>query len=130
MLPKRNYYLNDYFDLFDKTYYQEKEYMKTDIYEINDKYIIETDLPGIKKENIKINYENGYLTIKANKTILSSNTNTYIRRERFYGEIKRTFYIGIKKEHDIKASYQEGILKISFPKEDITTKASKNITVS
>lgn len=130
MLPKRNYYLNDYFDLFDKTYYQEKEYMKTDIYEINDKYIIETDLPGIKKDNIKINYENGYLTIKANKTILSSNTNTYIRRERFYGEIKRTFYIGIKKEHDIKASYQEGILKISFPKEDITTKTSKNITVS
>ena len=130
MLPKRNYYLNDYFDLFDRTYYQEKEYMKTDIYELNNKYIIETDLPGIKKENIKINYENGYLTIKANKTILSSNTNTYIRRERFYGEIKRTFYIGIKKEHDIKASYQEGILKISFPKEDITTKASKNITVS
>ena len=130
MLPKRNYYLNDYFDLFDKTYYQEKEYMKTDIYEINDKYIIETDLPGIKKENIKINYENGYLTIKANKTILSSNTNTYIRRERFYGEIKRTFYIGIKKEHDIKASYQEGILKISFPKEDIPQKTSKNITIS
>ena len=130
MLPKRNYYLNDYFDLFDKNYYQEKEYMKTDIYEFNDKYIIETDLPGIKKDNIKINYENGYLTIKANKTILSSNPNTYIRRERFYGEIKRTFYIGIKKEHDIKASYQEGILKISFPKEDITTKTSKNITVS
>ena len=130
MLPKRNYYLNDYFDLFDKKYYQEKEYMKTDIYEFNDKYIIETDLPGIKKENIKINYENGYLTIKANKKISSSNNNTYIRRERFYGEINRTFYIGIKKENDIKASYHEGILKISFPKEDLTTKTTKNITVS
>ena len=130
MLPKRNYYLNDYFDLFDKNYYQEKEYMKTDIYELNDKYVIETDLPGIKKENIKINYENGYLTIKANKKILLSNPDTYIKRERFYGEIKRTFYIGIKKENDIKASYQEGTLKISFPKEDIITKSSKNITVS
>ena len=130
MLPKRNYYLNDYFDLFDKKYYQEKEYMKTDIFEKDNKYIIETDLPGIKKENIKINYENGYLTIIVNKKISSLNNNTYIRRERFYGEIKRTFYIGIKKENDIKASYQEGTLKISFPKEDIITKSSKNITVS
>ena len=130
MIPKRNYYLNDYFDLFDKNYYQEKEYMKTDIYELNNKYIIEIDLPGTKKDNIKINYENGYLTIKVNKTNLLINPNTYIRRERFYGEIKRTFYIGIKKEPDIKASYQEGILKITFPKEDLTTKTTKNITVA
>ena len=54
MLPKRNYYLNDYFDLFDKNHYKEKEYMKTDIYEKERQYIIETELPGIKKENIKI----------------------------------------------------------------------------
>ena len=130
MLPKRNYYLNDYFDLFDRNYSKEKEYMKTDIFESNNKYIIEIDLPGIKKEDIKINYENGYLTIKASKTILTSNPNTYVRRERFYGEIKRSFYIGIKKETDIKASYKEGILQISFPKEDIQNNTLKNITVS
>ena len=129
MLPKRNYYLNDYFDLFDRNYYKEKEYMKTDIYEKDNKYIIEIDLPGIKKENIKINYENGYLTIKVTKNVLTANPNTYIRRERFYGEITRSFYIGIKKETDITASYQEGILKIKFPKEDLPQKSSKNITV-
>lgn len=130
MLPQKNYYLNDYFDLFDRNYYKEKEYMKTDIYELDNKYIIETDLPGIKKENIKINYNNGYLIIKATKKILSSNQNTYIRRERFYGEIRRSFYIGIKKENDIKATYKEGILQISFPKEDYQQKETKNITVS
>lgn len=130
MLPQKNYYLNDYFDLFDRNYYKEKEYMKTDIYELNNKYIIETDLPGIKKENIKINYNNGYLIIKATKKILSSNQNTYIRRERFYGEIRRSFYIGIKKENDIKATYKEGILQILFPKEDYQQKETKNITVS
>lgn len=130
MLPKRNYYLNDYFDLFDRNYSREKEYMKTDIFESNNKYVIEIDLPGIKKEDIKINYENGYLTIKASKTILTSNPNTYVRRERFYGEIKRSFYIGIKKETDIKASYKEGILQISFPKEDIQKNSQKNITVA
>lgn len=130
MLPKRNYYLNDYFDLFDVPFTREKEYMKTDIYEKNNKYIIEMDLPGIRKTDIKINYENGYLTIKAIKTVLNSDPNTYVRRERFYGEIKRSFYIGIKKETDIKATYQEGILQISFPKEDIPKKTSKDITVS
>ncbi len=116
MLPKRNYYLNDYFDLFNSRLDKEKEYMKTDIFEHNNRYIIETDLPGIKKEDIKINYENGYLTIQASKNTLSSNPNTYIRRERFYGEIKRSFYIGIKEESSIKATYQNGILLISFPK--------------
>lgn len=130
MLPKRNYYLNDYFDLFDNNYNREKEYMKTDIFEHNNKYIIETDLPGINKEDIKITYENGYLTIKVTKKHLSSNPNTYVRRERFYGEIKRSFYIGIKKESDIKATFHNGILQISFPKEDIPTNTSKNITIS
>lgn len=130
MLPKKNYYLNDYFDLFNSRLDKEKEYMKTDIFEHDNKYIIETDLPGIKKEDIKVNYENGYLSITAIKKNLSSNPNTYVRRERFYGEIKRSFYIGIKKETDIKASYQNGILQISFPKEDNPTKTSKNITIS
>ena len=130
MLPKRNYYLNDYFDMFNMPYNREKEFMKTDIYEKDNKYILEVDLPGIKKENIKINYENGYLTITAEKTVLSSRPDTYIRRERFYGEIKRSFYIGIKKESELKARYIEGILTITFPKEDIPKKVSKNITIA
>ena len=129
MLPKRNYYLNDYFDIFNMQLNREKEYMKTDIYEKQNKYILEIDIPGIKKENIKINYENGYLTITAEKTVLSSNPDTYIRRERLYGEIKRSFFIGEKKEIDIKANYENGILTISFPKEDIPKKEKQNITI-
>ena len=120
MLPKRNYYLNDYFDIFNMPYTKEKEYMKTDIYEKQNYYILEIDLPGIKKDHIRINYEFGYLTI----------TDTYIRRERFYGEIKRSFYIGIKKETEIKAYFKDGTLSISFPKEDLPSKTNKNITVS
>ena len=129
MVQKKNYYLNDYFDLFNQNQSIEKEFMKTDIYELNNKYIIETDIPGINKEDIKINYENGYLTIKIVKK-LSSDLNTYIRRERFFGEIKRSFYIGIKKETEIKAIYKEGTLYISFPKEDEPTKTTKNITIT
>ena len=130
MNHNRNYYLNDYFDLFNNPYNKEKEYMKTDIYEKDNRYILEMDLPGIKKENIKINYDNGYLTIYANKNTLSSSPDTYIRRERLYGEIKRSFYIGIKRESDIKALYQNGILTISFPKEDQKKNLLKNILIS
>ena len=128
MLPKRNYYLNDYFDMFNIP--NNKEYMKTDIYEKDNKYILEIDLPGIKKENIKVFYENGYLTISAEKNALSSDPSAYIRRERFYGEIKRSFYIGIKNEADLKAKYTEGILTIIFPKEDVPKKETKNINIT
>ena len=130
MLPKKGLYLNDYIDVFNNPYQKEREYMKTDIYESDGRYYLETDLPGIKKDNIKITYDNGYLTINAEKKFLSTNPETYIRRERFYGEIKRSFYIGIKKESDILAKYKEGVLTISFSKQDIPKKDNKNITIS
>ena len=126
MLSK--YYLNDYFHLIDSTLLKEIEYMKTDIREEVNKYIMEIDLPGLKKEDILINYENGYLTIKAVKKV-ELKTEVYVRRERFYGEVKRSFYIGEKKESDIKANYENGILTISFPKEEIPKKEIPNITI-
>ena len=126
MLPR--YYLNDYFTLIDSPVVKEREYMKTDIREYQNKYIMEIDLPGLKKEDISINYENGYLTIKASKTV-DLKLEVYVRRERFYGEIKRSFFIGEKKEIDIKANYENGILSISFPKEDIPKKEKQNITI-
>ena len=103
MLSK--YYLNDYFPLIDSPLLKEREYMKTDI-----------------------NYENGYLTIKAVKKV-ELKTEVYVRRERFYGEVKRSFYIGEKKESDIKANYENGILTISFPKEEAPKKEIPNITI-
>ena len=129
MVQKKTYHLNDYFDIFDQNQNKEKEYMRTDIFELNNNYILEIDTPGIKKEDIKINYENGYLTIKIVKK-LSADINTYIRKEKPYGELKRSFYIGIKKESDIKATFKNGLLEISFPKEDIPKHEIKNIIVS
>ena len=121
-------HLNDYFPLIDSPLLKEREYMKTDIREEVNKYIMEIDLPGLKKEDILINYENGYLTIKAVKKV-ELKTEVYVRRERFYGEVKRSFYIGEKKESDIKANYENGILTISFPKEEIPKKEIPNITI-
>ena len=126
MLPR--YYLNDYFTLLDSPMLKEREYMKTDIREYQNKYIMEIDMPGLRKEDIIVNYENGYLTIKASKNI-EYKTEVYVRRERFYGEVKRSFYIGEKKESDIKANYESGILTITFPKEDSPRKEGQNIMI-
>ena len=79
MLSK--YYLNDYFPLIDSPLLKEREYMKTDIREEVNKYIMEIDLPGLKKEDILINYENGYLTIKAVKKI-ELKTEVYVRSKK------------------------------------------------
>ena len=102
--------------------------MKTDIRMQDKLYIIEVDLPGLKKEDINITYEQGYLTITASRNI-ELKTEVYVRRERFYGEVKRSFYIGEKKESDIKANYENGILTISFPKEETPKKEIPNITI-
>ncbi len=127
-LAKNNYF-NDYFNLFDTPFLKESSFMKTDIYEKGEEYNLKIDLPGLEKENINISYENGYLTITANKKSEIEEINNYIRRERFIGEVKRSFYIGSKKESDIKATYQNGILTITFPKEEEPKKSTKNITI-
>ena len=91
-----------------------ENFMKTDIYEKNNKYYLEMDLPGYEKNNIKINYNDSYLTITASK--LERNVDKYLQKEKIYGNTKRVFYIGEKRKKDIKALFSNGILFISFPK--------------
>lgn len=110
---------NDIFnslDFFDDTLFN-NNIMKTDIYESDNNYTLEIDLPGLKKENITIDYNNGYLIISASKESMSENNKKYIKKERFYGKYTRSFYIGEYDENDIKASYSDGILIINYPKE-------------
>ena len=109
-------------ELFDKEFGIYDDTIDNDVNYIWDKN------GDVKKEDILINYENGYLTIKAVKKV-ELKTEVYVRRERFYGEVKRSFYIGEKKESDIKANYENGILTISFPKEETPKKEIPNITI-
>ena len=95
--------------------------MKTDIQEKDDKYILDMDLPGYDKEDIKAQLKDGYLTISAQKNTSNDEKDeegTYIRRERYCGKCSRSFYVGDSiKEEDIKASFNNGILELTFPKE-------------
>ena len=95
--------------------------MKTDIKELDNGYELEIDLPGFKKDEVKAELNNGYLTVSAAKGLDEEEddkkTGRYIRRERYAGSMSRSFYVGDGvKEEDIHAKYEDGILKLSLPK--------------
>ena len=128
LVPRRHFDLfDDFFDdgLFKKN---EKNLMRTDIRETKDKYIIDIDLPGFSKENINLSLNKGYLEIsaKVDEENNSDDDEKYVRRERFYGECSRSFYVGedIQKE-DISAEFKDGILKIEVPKKDEENKSEE-----
>ena len=95
--------------------------MKTDIQEKDNNYILDMDLPVYEKEDIKAQLKDGYLTITAQKNTNNEQKDeqgNYIRRERYCGKCSRSFYVGDSiKEEDIKASFNNGILELTFPKE-------------
>ena len=94
--------------------------MKTDIRETDGSYELDIDLPGFKKDEIKIKLENGTLTINAAKGLDKDEKDKegkYIRQERYAGSCSRSFYIGEDvPAEDISAKYEDGILKLSVPK--------------
>ncbi len=101
-----------------ENFFNENINMKCDIYEKDDKYFIEVDLPGVKKENINISYSKGYLNIKTTqKDEVQEENKTYIRRERNYKKLERSFYVGDVEETKIKATYKDGILNVTIPKQ-------------
>ena len=109
MIPRRR---ND-FDLWDEMFRDpfftqgETKLMKTDIKEKKDKYLVNIDLPGYEKENIKIEIEDGYLTVHATTDSQKEEKEEgkFVRKERYLGECSRSFYIGEDiKEEDIRAS--------------------------
>ncbi len=94
--------------------------MSTDVKELKDGFEISMNLPGFKKEDVKAELKDGYLTINAT-TNTSNDTKDdegkYIRRERYSGSCSRSFYVGEQvTEEDIKAKFEDGVLKIAFPK--------------
>ena len=120
MLPRRNEF-NLLDDIFGDFNYAENKVMKTDIKEHKDKYSIMIDLPGYNKDDIKISIEDGYLTVSAtiNKNEEEKEHGKFVRRERYFGECSRSFYVGDNVlVDDIKASFKNGTLNLSIPKKE------------
>lgn len=115
--------VNDSFDnLFDDFFkVSKKNVLRSDIEENENEYLINIDIPGFSKENISLDFEDGYLNVTAvNQASKKEEGVKYLHRERFYGKVSRTFYIGKTiKEDEIKASFENGVLKVKLPKEEI-----------
>lgn len=123
MIPRRR----NEFDLLDEMFRDpfftggETKLMRTDIKEKKDKYLVDIDLPGYEKEDIKIDIEDGYLTVHATTDSHKEEKEEgkFVRKERYIGECSRSFYIGDNiTEEDIKASFKNGTLEIEIPKKE------------
>ena len=98
-----------------------KNLMKTDVKETEKGYEVDMDLPGFKKEEVKVSLENGYLTVSAEKETekdqKEKNGERYICKERCTGACERSFYVGEDlAQEDIKAEFKHGVLKLFIPK--------------
>lgn len=90
---------------------------KVDVLEDHEVYIIEADLPGFNKEDLSLSYENNYLTIAAKKEdVVEERKEHFIRRERQFGEFRRTFYIENIDIDQVEAKFDNGILEVKIKK--------------
>ena len=131
----RNFYVASY-DPFKEMEQLEKRFfgqrtpaLQTDIREVENGYILEADLPGFAREDIKAEIKNGYLTIRAERKTDSESCENYLRRERTYGSFSRTFDLeGIDTEA-ITASFKDGVLSVNLPKMEVKADEGRTVEI-
>lgn len=107
---------DDFFET-GRSYHSAGEMMKADVKELKSCYELTVDMPGVKKEDLKAQLKDGYLTICATINDDDKSEGKYLRRERFIGSFQRTFYVGNEiKQNDIQACLENGVLKLIIPK--------------
>ena len=127
--------LFDVFDDFDRDFFRgfgrpehvlygknASRLMKTDVKETDEGYEVDVDLPGFNKDEIKLDLNNGYLTISTEKSLNKENKENkgkMLRQERYVGTMQRSFYVGESiTEDDIKAKFENGVLSLMIPKKE------------
>ena len=120
---------DDWFDdAFEKNFFGErnplygkhaKNLMKTDVRETRDSYKLAIDLPGFKKDEVKVELKDGYLTVSAAKGLDKDEEDRegrFIRQERYAGAFSRSFYVGDIRPEEVKCKYEFGVLRVTLPK--------------
>ena len=128
---------DDLFD-FDKNFFgtrnplygkRGKDLMKTDVQENDSGYTVDIDLPGFKKDEVNVELKDGYITVSASKGLNRDEKDKeghYIRQERYTGACSRSFYVGDVQPEDVKAKFEDGVLKLTVPKKDAPALEAKN----
>ena len=105
---------------------------KTDIRDAGDAYVLEADLPGMKKDDIHIDIDGERLSISAERSAVREEKDEnggYIRCERSYGSFSRSFDISGIRAEDISAAYEDGVLKLTLPKQTKAVPASRRLEI-
>jgi len=106
---------SDFFDRF----FKESNYPQVDVKEANGQYELVVDVPGFSKDDIQVDFKDGYLSISGKKeesSETSEDEGHYIRKERSFGSFKRSFYVGDVDEQAIKGNFKDGVLQLTVPK--------------
>ena len=105
--------------------------MKTDVRDHDDHYEVDIDLPGFKKDEISLELSDGYLVVSAAKGLDQNQTDSagrVIRQERYAGSMQRSYYVGEQvTEKDVQAKFEDGVLKLSVPKQDAPRLPEKKV---
>jgi len=129
------------FDVFNEPFFHDDFFapmagwggsFKVDVKDNGSAYELTADLPGMKKEDIHLSYENSYLTISAQQKTEKDEKDTqgnYIRRERGMGSMSRSFYIDNIDENKIAAEFKDGVLTVDLPKAAVEVQKSKQISI-
>ena len=115
---------NQFFDAFERSMFPVESKavpsFRTDIRELEDRYLLEADLPGFRKENIDLELKEGVLTISAvqeEEKEQKDEQGSYLRRERRSGSYRRSFQLSGIQEESVSAAYEDGVLKLTLPKQ-------------
>ena len=136
MIPfdRRDSSLFDMLDNFERNFFGSSNStvssFRTDIRDEGDKFVLEAELPGFKKEDIKLDLKDGVLTISAQHSSENEEKkDSYVRRERRYGSFSRSFDVsGIQEDH-ISAAYNNGVLELTLPKAQPEVPAARQIEI-
>ena len=115
LLDEESSILSTFFNTVNK----ETKVMRTDILENEKEFILNMEVPGFNKENIKISLEQKYLTVEIDKEKKKESKTEYLLKERYEGKFSRTFYVGNIDKANIKAKVEDGILSITLPKQEL-----------
>ncbi len=120
LLKKDRDFFDSLFDELRATPFGNDVSMRTDIKENDQGYELAIEMPGFDKQDVKVSLNDGYLLVEAerkNETNQNDPKGKFIKRERYYGVMRRSFYVGDVHLEDIKGSFDKGVLTIVIPRE-------------
>lgn len=125
-------FIDDFFnEPFAAGFFTSLQPIKADIRETDKEYIIEADMPGVKKEDIRLELRDGILTVGVEKNEqVDEERDNYIRKERRYGSFCRSFSVDGVKQEDVTASYKDGVLTVNLPKSEEVKKKTHRIDIN